>query len=56
MVQERERGRSGKHCVEALKVAKTPKMVTSFLMRVINNKMVVAALGTMAIMLKKVHF
>lgn len=56
MVQEQEQGRSGKHFVEAHKVAKTPKMVISFLMRVNNNKMVVAALGTMAIMLKKVHF
>lgn len=56
MVQEQERGRSGKHYVEALKVAKILKMVTSFPMRDNINKMVVAVPGTMAIMLKNVHF
>lgn len=56
MVPEQERGRSGKHFVEAHKVVKTPMPVTLFLMQVSISKMVVVTLGTMAIMLKKDYF
>lgn len=50
MVREREHGRSGNNVVVAHEVVKTLKMDISCFMRDFNNKMVVATLGTMAIM------